>query len=229
MRKSCSTFHPVVRVATALVVAASIDATANAQAPKWAEKMDVIDIDSLLVLIHSIDRNGSLSSDEIGATTDQVASLMAIVKQYREAHHSAFLEMAEKLETVESPEKKEAIKLAFEAQTKELMNKSLWKIDSVILPHQIERLKQLTMLSRLRLFFDADFFDCLKSLAKMIELTDQERKESIESIDVIEDEYWKEVEKLNERFKRRAIEAFPRRGREQIEEIVGEIPFKAKR
>ncbi len=94
-------------------------------------------------------------------------------------------------------------------------------LNSVLLPHQIERLRQIRMQSQLR---RRSLVDILTSdpVKSDLEITDRQSQELRQAEREIEEDLRKQIAKLRERARDRLLSKLNRAQKDQVEEMIGE-------
>ena len=100
-------------------------------------------------------------------------------------------------------------------------------LNSVLLPHQLERLRQLRSQTRLR---GRSFVDVITSepIRSDIDLSDQQARELREEEQRLEEELQREIARLREKTREELMSRLNRTQREQVEQIFG-TPFEFSR
>ena len=95
-------------------------------------------------------------------------------------------------------------------------------LNSVLLPHQLDRLKQLRAQSRLR---NRSFIDVITSepLKSELEISDEQSGELKQAEQEIEEELAREIAELREKARTRLLSKLKKSQREEVEEIFGDM------
>lgn len=174
-------------------------------------------------------RHNSQLRTEIDVVDDQVEELKAMAQAYQKEIMQFAIESQDlqaKLEKLMKEGKhEEAKELGQDLQNKyvELSEKYMGQAEEVLMPHQIERLSQISKQQRVKLTNKfSDEFGIALSLADEIGLTKAEKEKLTETIKEARKKYYKEAEALKKRTNDEIMGALTLEQQEKIREILGD-------
>ena len=134
-------------------------------------------------------------------------------------------QIQEAAELIRSGEHAEGMKLSnqFHELQSEIMNEMMDEVNEVLLPHQVDRLRQLAKQQMARTTNPyRDEFGIAIGLAEELELTREERTHLSKTIERVRKQYYADVAELKKQANQEIMDAIPPAKRERIKEILGD-------
>jgi hypothetical protein len=146
--------------------------------------------------------------DEIGMMDDQYHELQELNSDIRKR-------MGDRLREIDFSDSKSAI-----AQIRDIQKQADQDLNSVLLPHQVQRLRQIRIRSQLR---QRSLVDLLTSdpLKSELEISDDQSQQLKQAEQEIQEELAREIAKLQESARKKLLSKLNRSQQERVEEIFG--------
>ena len=164
----------------------------------------------------------------------QKDQLKKIAEEYRRDGQAAQIEIQKRLIEVNSPSKSESEKTKGNREIVELRNEkfdqiakdAVEKMEDVLLPHQMRRIKQIAVQRELINRTKGDGFMILAALSDRLGLSSDQEEKLLEKIEKTSEEYSQELQKLRDRHNKKVVDSLPLSAREKLKEIIGEFHYK---
>lgn len=190
---------------------------------------DQMERQMLLSQIIQVAYNQSLQ-DELSLVPEQVETVKTLGQEYQkkmmEFSTERQDEMMEIQELIKEGKNREAMEKSAEYQREfvELTRDIVERAEESLLPHQIERLKQISKQQTSKYSNNyGDEFGIPYGLADEIGLTEEEKRKLKKVIEEARKEYYSQVEKLKEEANERILDAIPSEKRDKLNEILGDF------
>ncbi len=166
---------------------------------------------------------------ELEVVEDQVEKVKKLSQDYQKEmmkFYSDNREMIEEMQKLYQDGETEAAQemgKAYQEKNREFMQGHMEKVQEVLLPHQIDRLKQIAKQQQTKLMnrFN-DEFGVAVSLADELGLTAQEKKRLIDTVKKARDEYYKTVEAAKKKAKDKILGVLTTEQKEKMTELIGD-------
>jgi len=200
----------------------------QAQVETQTESMRNVENQQLVMQVMSLSNNQSLQR-ELAITDEQLELLRPVGQRYLkfagELSTKYKNELAEAQELFQNNDAEGGKKLLGKFQTEmfEFVDELSAKVEDILLPHQISRLKQISKRQTSKLINKhGDEFGVPLALANQIGLSQQETKDLEETIAKVREEFYEEVAKLREKAQAKILKSLPSEKRDKLIELVGE-------
>ena len=166
---------------------------------------------------------------ELSIAPNQVEKIRETGEEFQRLHMQFRLDNQQRQQEIQSffREQKvaEAVALSrkmyaeFDDTTKRMMT----EVDSLLLPHQTKRLKQLSNQQQLKYTTHfKDEFGIPLALAEELELSDEERANLLAKIEKVRKEYYEKTEKLKHEANQDILKSLPPQKQEKLKELIGD-------
>lgn len=220
----CILFSVAIVFAPVTFVSAQSDAMAEAQA-KQAKMMES---QMLMQQLMQLNYNAELRK-ELEVVDDQVEEVKELGQDYQRdmmKFHQKNAQLAVEMQKLSMAGKhKEAQELGekYQQLNQELSDKYMEKAEEVLLPHQIQRLKQIAKRQGARFMNEfQDEFGVVASVADEIGLSADEKKRLIDTIRQARKEYYESVADAKKKANEKIMASLTTEQKEKMKEILGE-------
>ncbi len=201
--------------------------SASAQTPT-PEQKKMVENQQLIQHLYQV-ANNQLIRKELEIVDDQLKELAEIMKSYQLKQSKIMMEYRKEImeaqQAMAEGDNNRVAELGMMIQEK--MGKhvaaTMENLESVLLPHQLRRLRQLAKQQMLKYQSGyGDEFGIAYALADELELTDEQKEKLKEVIEEAREEYAKKLERLKKSTREKIMKALPKDKREKYAEIIGE-------
>ena len=152
---------------------------------------------------------------EIDLLDDQKEQIKEVQDEVRDIMREAFSGMREKFQDL-SREERNDLMTELREQIKEDTEDAEKKVEEILVPHQLDRLKQLQLQSKMRRGGTAD------ALADALGLSEDEAEKLKEKEEEVKKELEEDIKKLREKALDKTLSVLPADKREKAKELIGE-------
>ena len=167
--------------------------------------------------------------NELEVVDEQVDDLKELAKNYQKDMMSFYSDNKELLEGMQksalgdNPEDAQEMVKKFQKKNAEFSQGYMDKLEEVLFPHQIERLKQIAKQQQMKLTNKySDEFGIAASLSKELGLTAEQEEQLNETIKDARQEYYDTVETAKKKALDRIMGTLTPEQKEKMEEIIGD-------
>ena len=193
-----------------------------------ARQAKMMETQFLMIQMMQLEHNADMRK-ELEIVGDQVDALKKLAQEYQAASmefHSKNSKMMVKVQQLLKDSKPlEAQKLAqqFQQKNQDLSEKYMEKLSETLLPHQIERLTQISKQQRVKSMNRfSDEFGVAAALADEIGLSEKEKVKLIETIKEARREYYEKVEALKKVANEKIMSSLTTEQQQKMREILGD-------
>ena len=193
-----------------------------------ARQSKMLETQFLMAQIMQLGHNADMRK-ELEVVDDQVDGLKKLAQDYQAAmmefHSKNSKMMVEVQQLLKDGKPFEAQKLSqqFQQKNQDLSDKYMEKASETLLPHQIERLSQISKQQRVKSMNRfSDEFGVAAALADEIGLSKEEKEKLIETIKEARKEYYEKVEALKKVANEKIMSSLTTEQQQKMREILGD-------
>ena len=99
------------------------------------------------------------------------------------------------------------------------------QLKEVLLPHQLNRIRQLALQSEMRTQYKGEGFVVILGLADRLGLSANEKQKLKEAVDKAQKEYQSELTKIQNKFNKRVVDSLPSEAKKKLEKLIGDFHY----